>query len=307
MSIASEITRLVGVRDTIRSKLLDFGIITDSAAKLSACSEAIDGISLVTPSTPATSISVTPTISAPTTAGVVTVSGSATASVKPTMTKGYTKGAGTAGTITAKTSGTKTITTQTAKTWTPTTKNQTLAAGRWLTGAQTIKGDSNLVAANIKSGKSIFGVTGSAALIGEKTITVSGSTVKNKFAYTYSTDEDSEGDSETIEVYYLYVQLTITDIVPHYIYMTVTKVSIGDELDSPRTIILCNGSTFIEGKWIYSSYTPGDLGKMNLWSVSNNVYTIPIGVKDGGEEDFPNFSYATSSYQLNFRIIGALT
>lgn len=48
-----------------------------------------------------------------------------------------------------------------AQTYIPTTTDQTISGGRWLTGAQTIKGDVNLVAANIKSGVSIFGVSGS--------------------------------------------------------------------------------------------------------------------------------------------------
>lgn len=47
-----------------------------------------------------------------------------------------------------------------AKTYTPGTSNQTIAAGQYLSGAQTIKGDSNLKAANIKKGVSIFGITG---------------------------------------------------------------------------------------------------------------------------------------------------
>ena len=50
-----------------------------------------------------------------------------------------------------------------ATTVTPTTTNQTKAAG-YYSGAITIKGDSNLVAANIVSGKSIFGVAGSAKI-----------------------------------------------------------------------------------------------------------------------------------------------
>ena len=49
---------------------------------------------------------------------------------------------------------------QGAQTITPGTTNQTIAAGKYLTGAQTIVGDSNLVAANIAEGVSIFGVTG---------------------------------------------------------------------------------------------------------------------------------------------------
>lgn len=58
-------------------------------------------------------------------------------------------------------SATKQLTTQTAQTITPGTSDKTIASGRYLTGTQTIKGDSNLKAENIKSGVSIFGVTGS--------------------------------------------------------------------------------------------------------------------------------------------------
>lgn len=47
-----------------------------------------------------------------------------------------------------------------AKTYTPGTANQVIAAGTCNVGAQTIKGDANLVAANIKKGVKIFGVTG---------------------------------------------------------------------------------------------------------------------------------------------------
>lgn len=50
--------------------------------------------------------------------------------------------------------------TKDATTYTPTTANQTISAGTYLTGAQTIKGDSNLIAGNIKSGITIFGITG---------------------------------------------------------------------------------------------------------------------------------------------------
>lgn len=47
-----------------------------------------------------------------------------------------------------------------AATITPTTTNQTVAAGTHLTGTLTIAGDTNLIAANIKSGVTIFGVAG---------------------------------------------------------------------------------------------------------------------------------------------------
>ena len=56
------------------------------------------------------------------------------------------------------------ITRKSAATITPTTINQTINAGQYLSGAQTIKGDGNLVPENIISGKSIFGVSGSVVI-----------------------------------------------------------------------------------------------------------------------------------------------
>lgn len=55
---------------------------------------------------------------------------------------------------------TGTMQSKAAATYTPGTSDQTIASGQYLSGAQTIKGDSNLVAGNIKSGVSIFGVSG---------------------------------------------------------------------------------------------------------------------------------------------------
>lgn len=55
---------------------------------------------------------------------------------------------------------TGTMATKAAATYTPTTANQTISSGRYLTGAQTIAGASTLVASNIRTGKVIAGVTG---------------------------------------------------------------------------------------------------------------------------------------------------
>lgn len=55
---------------------------------------------------------------------------------------------------------TQSIPTKGAQTYTPGTANQTIAAGQYLTGAQTIKGDPNLKPENIKKGVSIMGITG---------------------------------------------------------------------------------------------------------------------------------------------------
>jgi len=55
---------------------------------------------------------------------------------------------------------TGTIPTKTAQTYTPTTTDQIISVGQYLGGIQTIKGDANLIPANILSGKGIFGVNG---------------------------------------------------------------------------------------------------------------------------------------------------
>lgn len=82
-----------------------------------------------------------------------------TVSVTPAVTAGYVA-SGTAGNSTVKL--TASVTTKAAATITPTTTDQTISSGTYLTGTQTIKGDSNLVASSIVSGRSIFGVAGTA-------------------------------------------------------------------------------------------------------------------------------------------------
>ena len=113
-----------------------------------------------TAKTPATTISATPTITVNSETGEITATVSGEQSITPTVTAGYVS-AGTAGTVSVSGSDTEQLTTQAAQTITPGTSNQTIAAGTYLTGAQTVLGDSRLLPANIKSGVSIFGVAGS--------------------------------------------------------------------------------------------------------------------------------------------------
>ena len=105
--------------------------------------------------TPPSTISGT---SATLTPGSNTITLSKTISVTPVVSAGYIS-SGTADN--SAVSLTASVTTKAAATITPGTSNQSIASGTYLTGAQTISGDANLVAANIKQGVSIFGVAGS--------------------------------------------------------------------------------------------------------------------------------------------------
>lgn len=90
---------------------------------------------------------------------------------------------------------TQTIPTKNAQTYTPGTTNQTIAAGQYLSGIQTILGDPDLIAANIKEGINIFGVLGTLnlasldgrkAIAGESTSGASGFTLNVSAAYGFS-------------------------------------------------------------------------------------------------------------------------
>lgn len=109
--------------------------------------------------TPATTITANPTISV-SNSGLITATASTSQSITPTVVAGYVS-SGTAGTVTVSGSATQQLTAKTAQTYTPTTTNQTIASGQYLTGAQTILGDANLLAENIKKDVSIFSIVGS--------------------------------------------------------------------------------------------------------------------------------------------------
>lgn len=108
--------------------------------------------------TPAASVSAT---GASVSTGTNTLTLSKSVSNTPQVSAGYVS-SGTAGNTSV--SLTASVTTKAAATITPGTSNQTIASNTYITGTQTIKGDSNLVSGNIVAGKTIFNVAGSAQI-----------------------------------------------------------------------------------------------------------------------------------------------
>ena len=99
--------------------------------------------------------------SATLTTGTNTITLQKTLNVTPQVTAGYIS-SGTQDSVLVSLNAN--VTTKAAATITPGTTNQTIASGTYLTGTQTIAGDSDLVSGNIVAGKSIFGVNGSAQI-----------------------------------------------------------------------------------------------------------------------------------------------
>ena len=91
-----------------------------------------------------------------------------------------------------------------AAVYTPSSKNQIIAAKQYLAGNQTIEGDPNLIAANIRNGINIFGITGTHAGASELTeATVTDEDIKSgKMAYGNNGEKITGSmytvDSETI-------------------------------------------------------------------------------------------------------------
>ncbi len=109
------------------------------------------------------------------TAGTNVLTFSKSISVTPNVTTAGYISAGTASNVTVTLSAA--ITTKAAATYTPGTTTQTISANQYLTGAQTIVGDADLVAGNIRSGINIFGVTGTYAGIDTSDATATASDI----------------------------------------------------------------------------------------------------------------------------------
>lgn len=156
---------------TESEQVISAGQYLDGAQTISAIPSTYVGSGVTTKG----ATTVTPSTSAQTAVSAGTyVTGNITVDAMPTGALGTPIVNASTGVVTASvatsgyldTSATMTLqlTTKSSATITPGTMDQTIAAGQYLTGTQTISGDANLVTENIISGKSIFGVSGSVVI-----------------------------------------------------------------------------------------------------------------------------------------------
>ena len=153
-----------------------------------------------------------------------------------------------------------------AATYTPGTSNQTIASGQYLSGVQTIKGDSNLVAANIAKGKSIFGISGTYTsdanavagnILSGKTAYVNGSkitgTISSKGAATYTPGKSNQ-------------------TIASGQYLSGTQTIKGDSNLVASNI--ANGKTIFG---VTGTYTGGTITSTEKLGNTTNVRTVPSG------------------------------
>ena len=227
----------------------------------SAASKSVASGSATTPATTITPNAISISVNSST--GVITASNTQkTQNVTPTVSAGYVS-SGTAGTITVSAaSKTSNLTTQAAQTIHPSTSDQTIASGKYLTGTQTFKGVvlTNLTAENIKDGvtvkvgdstdddcvTSVTGnYTGGGGGGGVTTVTFPNSSV---FVGQFICYVDGNGD------YQYTTQLASLDS-PTYQMLTGSLVVVvsemGMQIDNPSTL------TLVDSKLLYTSTSGG--------------------------------------------------
>ena len=141
---------------------------------------------------------------------------------------------------------TGTMTEKGAATYTPSTSNQTISANQFLTGVQTIKGDSNLISANILKGKTIFGVVGTAQSGGIKK--QSGDhTLRRSTHYIYL-------DNGNRQSFYVVETGVIVAITPVYLFALTGEYSINAQSFQSNGVFSFNRVGYGGGGWFpYSS------------------------------------------------------
>ena len=197
---------------------------------------------------------------------------------------------------------TGTIPSKAAATITPKTTNQTIAAGTYLSGTQTIAGDADLVAKNIKKGVNIFGVNGSFDGV-ELNFEVVGGTTQP----TNPKENTVWVNTDTVISGYSFSHTEPENLISNMVWIKVDAVS------------LCEFNAFVENELrVYPSaayhYISGVWVSKKLVIFKNGapIYldTIPSFTYDGEYEivdDNDNPIIGTDNWKVRFLTSGTLT
>ena len=193
----------------------------------------------------------------------------------PTVVAGYVSSATATTAIVGLTAN---VTTQGATTYTPTTSDQYILSDTYLTGVQTIKGDANLVAGNIKSGTTIFNITGTyggGGGMGTLLGTLSVGTVS-----TTSTSASDTGKSITVKGIYDYDLLICECSVDTKTNGRHACTSRLCWLTAGTAIGTKDGATFATATWnvkLSSSGTATSRSSTTAYGVYANAATVSAG------------------------------
>ena len=204
------------------------------------------------------------------------------------------------------------ISSKAAESYTPGTADQTIAAGQYLSGAQTIKGDANLVAENIKSGVPIFGVEGSYTsdatataeyIVKGKTAYVNGSKITGSIEKVVSKQVSGDGSSFTSDDNFIYSSFVPSSRM--YIETTgftmnlpLTTSNFGDATAAD----VAAGKTFTSaaGLKVTGTATSGSSGGIQAQHITSVSDTITISgsgtVKVWGYGYYSSGSYSKTTY-----------
>lgn len=183
---------------------------------------------------------------------------------------------------------TQSLTNKGAQTYTPGTANQTIAANQYLTGIQTILGDADLIASNIRSGKNIFGVAGNLVPVTtEKKMasgTVSSGSTTSSAQYLDSTSTASKYSVTVSGLTFKPSLILINSGFTGAAYFTLYAPNLVPDLQAEQVFVLQRPT-----KWVYDAELLAAKANVNGFYVNATGFKLPV--------EYQNHSWTWVAYE----------